>query len=126
MREKPERIVYPLTFVFKREGRLWSALACEIDVASCGRNLAEAREGIKEAVELHLSYMLEHGLRDKIANPVPAEAMTEFCEGRGTVKFEYHTAIVDLEQKPEAPAVSMQFVRSELAPVDCRYAAVAH
>ena len=119
MRQKPVRIVYPLTFVFKREGRLWSALACEIDVASCGKNLAEAREGIKEAVELHLSYMLEHGLRDKIANPVPAEALREFMElGDAPPTIESHTLLVTLTSE-----IQMEFVPTALAP--CQLIAAA-
>jgi predicted RNase H-like HicB family nuclease len=115
-----ERVVYPFTFVFKQEDGQWAALACEVDVASCGSTLEEARDGLKEAVGLYLAYMIEHGLRDQVARPVSREGLTEFCQGEHTV--EYHAAIVDIISRPVVRLSSTQFVRSELAPADCRYA----
>jgi len=120
MGQTAERLAYPFTFLFRREGKQWSALACEVDVASCGDTLEEAREGLKEAVELYISYMLENGLRDKVARPVPREDLAEFCSGKHEV--EYYAMIVDLVPRPAPHLLEMQFVRSELAPADCRYA----
>jgi predicted RNase H-like HicB family nuclease len=114
-----ERIAYPLTFLFRQEGEEWSSLACEIDVASCGGTLEEAREGLKEAVELYVSHMLEQGMRDRIGRPVPEEALREFMsEGEGPPRTEYHTLLVTLAAVPE-----MEFVPSEIAPVARRPAA---
>jgi predicted RNase H-like HicB family nuclease len=121
MRQKAERLVYPLTFVFKQEGDQWSALACEVDVASCGDTLDEAREGLKDAVELYVSYMLENGHREKVARPVPAGDLAAFCTGKHVV--EYHALILDLIARPVLRLSEVRFIRSELTPVDCRYAA---
>lgn len=120
MGQTAERVVYPFTFIFRREDNEWSALACEVDVASCGSNIDEARDGLKEAVELYLSYMIEHGLRDQVARPVPSDDLAEFCQDE--CKIEYHALIVDIVTHPVVRLVGMEFVRSELAPANCRYA----
>jgi predicted RNase H-like HicB family nuclease len=115
MRQKSERIAYPLTFLLHPEGDQWAALACEVDVASCGDSLDEARGMLKEAVELYVSYLLEHGRRDDIARPVPAEALQEFVEdGDLPPTVESHTLLVTL-----TPKVRMEFVPTGLAP-SCR------
>lgn len=119
MGQKAERVVYPFTFVFAREGTEWSALACEVDVASCGGSIDEAREGLKEAVGLYVSYMIENGLRDELARPVSKEELAELC--RGEHEVEYHAMIVDILPRPAPQPVSMEFVRSGLTPADCRY-----
>ncbi len=116
MGQQAGRLVYPLTFVFKQEDDQWSALACEVDVASCGDTLDEAREGLKDAVELYLSYMLENGFRDKVARPVPQQDLVEFCAGERIV--EYYAAIAELV--PISP-LRLELIRSELEPADCRY-----
>ena len=121
MGQKSERLVYPLTFVFRQEGDQWSALACEVDVASCGDTLEQAREGLKDAVELYISYMLENGLRGKVARPVPATDLAELCGSR-QVTVEYHVLGLDLISGPVPRPAQMEFVRSELTPADCRYA----
>lgn len=121
MGPKAERLVYPLTFLFRQEHGQWSALACEVDVTSCGDSLDEAREGLEDAVELYVLYMLENGLRDKVARPVPTADLTEFCSG-GDVEVEYHSLSLDLIPQPVLRLTEVAFVRSELTPVDCRYA----
>jgi predicted RNase H-like HicB family nuclease len=117
--EDSERAVYPFTFVFKQEGEQWAALACEVDVASCGSTLDEAREGLQEAVELYVTYLLEHDLRDQVARPVPAEVLAEFCQGGH--RTEYHSLIVDIVTRPAAHLKRMEFVPSQLEPADCRH-----
>jgi predicted RNase H-like HicB family nuclease len=119
MRQKPERLAYPLTFVFHMEGDQWAALACEVDVASCGSTLDEAREMIKEAVELYVSYLLEHDRREDIARPVPAEALQEFVDDGDTPPtVESHTLLVTL-----TPEIQMEFIPTGLAP--CQLIAAA-
>lgn len=120
MGKRAERVLYPFTFIFKQEDTEWSALACEVDVASCGSSLDEAREGLKEAVELYLSYMIEHGLRDDVARPVPDDDLAELCQGKHIV--EYHAAIVEIMTFPALHLVGTEFLRSELTPADCHYA----
>ena len=123
MGQKAERLAYPLTFVFMQEGDQWSALACEVDVASCGETIDEAREGLKDAVELYISYMLENGLRHQVARPVPPQDWVEFC-GKSQPTIEYHTLILDLLCAGPTPQLSeIAFVRSEVTPAYCgRYA----
>ncbi len=119
MGQKAERIAYPLTFLLRREGGQWSSLACEVDVASCGETLEEAREGLKEAVGLYISAMLEEGKRDSIARPVPQDALREFmAEGDEAPRIEYYTLIV-----VPVPDMEMEFVPSELAPAGSSLAA---
>ncbi len=120
MGQTAERVVYSFTFVFKQEDDAWSALACEVDVASCGSSIEEAREGLKEAIELYLSYMIEHGLREQVERSVPHDDLAEFCQGEYTV--EYHAAIADIIARPTIHLTGTEFVRSELSSADCRYA----
>ena len=117
MGQTAERALYPFTFIFKQEDTEWCALACEVDVASCGSSLDEAREGLKEAVELYLSYMIEHGLRDEVARPVPQDALAELCQGKHIV--EYHAAIAEIITRPALRLITTEFLRSELTPADC-------
>ena len=119
MGQTAERALYPFTFIFTHEDSGWCALACEVDVASCGGNIDEAREGLKEAVGLYLSYMIEHGLRDEVARPVPHSDLAELCQGEHVI--EYHAAIVEIITRP-AIHIGTEFLRSELTPADCRYA----
>ena len=41
------------TVVIKKEGKLYSALAPELDIASQGKSIEEAKKNIKEAIELY-------------------------------------------------------------------------
>ena len=49
---KPEPL--DLHVLIEKEGRLYSALCLELDVASQGRTPAEAKKSIVEAIELYL------------------------------------------------------------------------
>jgi predicted RNase H-like HicB family nuclease len=114
--QTPERVLYPFTFIFKQEDSAWCALACEVNVASCGNTPDDAREGLKEAVELYLSYMIEHGRRDEIARPTPKEDLAEICQGDYVV--EYYAALVDITTQPVFH-LGTEFLRSELTPANC-------
>lgn len=120
MKQTVERVAYPFTFIFKREDGEWSALACEVDVASCGSSVDEARDGLKEAVELYLAYMIENGLRDQVERRVPSADLAEFCQGEHQV--EHYALIVDIIQRPAIHPSAMEFVHYGLNPIDCRYA----
>jgi predicted RNase H-like HicB family nuclease len=117
-----ERVVYPFTFVFTQEDGEWSALACEVDVASCGSSLDEARKGLEEAIELYLGYMIGHGLSSEIERPVPRDDLVELWQGNPTI--ERHALIVDIITYPVVQLSAMEFVRSALTPADCRPALV--
>ena len=67
-----------LTGIVKKEGRQYSALCLELDVASCGDTQEEAMQALKDAVETYIQYMVEEGRKDEIYRPVPLEALREF------------------------------------------------
>ena len=58
------------THVTKKEGKSYSSWCPELDVASQGDTVEEARYNLKEAVELHVETMIQNGdlqeLLDKI------------------------------------------------------------
>jgi len=112
-----ERLAFPLTLLYKQEGDLWAALACEVDVASCGDSLDEARAMLREAVELYLTEMLASGQRTQIERPVPPEALAEFIgEDRENARIERVTAILWTE--PGEREYRTEFVPSLTTPVD--------
>jgi predicted RNase H-like HicB family nuclease len=118
------RVAFPFTFLFKREDGVWAALACEVDVASCGDTLDEARKALKDAVELYVVTMLEEGGEDRISRPVPRAALAEFMgDDPQAVTVEHLTMIAQLAGVPLARVTGIEFVRSMVAPVDCTRAA---
>lgn len=50
--------------LIKKEGKLYSALCLEFDVASQGRNVEEAKKNIREAVEFYIEDMVKHGTKE--------------------------------------------------------------
>jgi predicted RNase H-like HicB family nuclease len=50
-----------VTFIFKKEGKKWTAYCKELGTASFGRSLPEALRRIKEAVLLHLNTLEDVG-----------------------------------------------------------------
>jgi predicted RNase H-like HicB family nuclease len=122
MADTQDRVAYPLTFLLKKEGDAWASLACEVDVASCGDTLEEAREMLKEAVALYVTDMVETGELDKIARPVPKEGLVEFAtDPPGELHFEYHTLLVSLSTTPP----TLEFLPSMVRPTDCQPAVAA-
>jgi predicted RNase H-like HicB family nuclease len=116
------RVAFPFTFLFKCEDGVWSSLACEIDVASCGDTLDEAREALKDAVELYVTTVLEEGVLDidRISRPVPRDALAEFMgDDPKAVTTEYLTMIAALTQVPLTPITGIEFLRSVVRPADC-------
>jgi predicted RNase H-like HicB family nuclease len=67
-----------LTGIMKKEGRQYSALCLELDVASCGDTREKAMKALRDAVETYVQYMVEEGREDEIYRPVPLEALREF------------------------------------------------
>jgi predicted RNase H-like HicB family nuclease len=122
MVDKQERVAYPLTFLLKKEGNVWASLACELDVASCGDSLDEAREMLKEAVALYVTDLVESGELDKVARPIPKEALVEFAtDPPGELHVEYHTLLVYLKSVPP----TLEFLPSMVRPADCQPAVAA-
>jgi len=65
------------TVVFRRDGKFYVALCLELNVASQGESLEEAKENIADAIHEYLSYMQENNLLGEI-QPVPFEILREF------------------------------------------------
>ena len=55
-----------LTFVLKKEKGGYSALCPELDVASQGKTVAEAKEHLKEAIEGFLLVAKQEGILDEV------------------------------------------------------------
>jgi predicted RNase H-like HicB family nuclease len=56
----------------------YASLCIELDVASCGRTKAEAVEGVKNAIEAYIEYMVSENRGHEISRPVPMEELREF------------------------------------------------
>ncbi|MGQ9627440.1 MAG: type II toxin-antitoxin system HicB family antitoxin [Anaerolineae bacterium] len=65
------------TVLFKKDGKFYVALCLELNVASQGETLAEAKQNIKEAINEYISYMRENDLLDEI-QPTPFEVLRAF------------------------------------------------
>ncbi len=73
-----ESAVKPLTCLIKKEGNQYASLCVELDIASCGKNKREALEGLRDAAEAYLEYMIAENRRDEIYRPVPINELKEF------------------------------------------------
>jgi predicted RNase H-like HicB family nuclease len=67
-----------LTCLVKKEGRNWSSICIELDVASCGNTRQEAIDGLQRVIESYVEYMTEEGRTAEIIRPVPISALREF------------------------------------------------
>ena len=65
------------TGIIKKDGDFYVALCLELNVASQGKSIAEAKQMLEEACEEYLSYMRDEGLEDEI-RPVSLELLREF------------------------------------------------
>ncbi len=68
----------PLTCLIKKEGSQYASLCVELDIASCGKNKKEALDGLRDAAEAYLEYMIAENRRDEIYRPVPIDDLKEF------------------------------------------------
>jgi len=120
-----ERLLFPLGFLLKREGALWASLCPELDVASCGQTLEEARQALKDAVETYVMYMLEEGRRDEISRPASQADIEEFLtDPPGEHAYECQVLVVTIAGEPAAPTA--EFFQPELCPVPiCEHLAAA-
>ncbi|MFH1008243.1 MAG: hypothetical protein V1800_12210 [Candidatus Latescibacterota bacterium] len=66
------------TGLVKKEGNQYASLCVELDSASCGHTKREAIEGLKNAIEAYLSYMISEERAHEIYRPVPMKAFKEF------------------------------------------------
>ena len=68
----------PFTCLLKKEGNQYASLCVELDIASCGKNKKEALEGLRDAAEAYLEYMIAENRRAEIYRPVPIDELKEF------------------------------------------------
>ncbi|HLC85559.1 MAG TPA: type II toxin-antitoxin system HicB family antitoxin [Candidatus Nanoarchaeia archaeon] len=61
-----------LGVIVKKEGTGYSAWCPELDVASQGKSIEEARKNLKEAVEVHVQTMIEMGDMGMLRNKTSA------------------------------------------------------
>ena len=66
------------TCFVKKEGNQYASLCLDLDIASCGRTKKEAIEGLKNAIETYIEYMVAEGRTHEIYRPVPMNALKDF------------------------------------------------
>ena len=59
-----------LTAIIEKEGTMYSALCPEIDIASQGADVAEARQNLKEAIELFFETASESEIKMRMHDEV--------------------------------------------------------
>jgi len=59
------------TCLVKKEGNQFASLCVELGIASCGDTRKEAIEGLKNAIEAYLEYMIYEGRENEIYRPFP-------------------------------------------------------
>ena len=66
------------TCLVKKEENQYASLCIELDIASCGHTKKEAVEGLKNAIEAYLEYMISEKREKEIYRPVPMNALKDF------------------------------------------------
>ncbi len=114
MKQDSNLVAFPLTFYLKREGERWSALSPEVTVASCGETLDDARQGLQDAIETYVLYMLSEGRLSAIARPMEQKDLGDFISDPvGECVIEEHVLLAALGvEEPNRPELS--FVPSQL------------
>ncbi len=70
-----------LHILIEKEGGLYSSLCLELNVASQGKTVVEAKENMKEAIELYLEDVWEAGdEKEFIPRPAPAEEWLKYFQ----------------------------------------------
>ena len=65
--------------VIEKEKNQYSALCLELDVASCGKTIEEAKRNLIEAVKLYITDVLEDGEeKEFIPRPVPKSVVEKY------------------------------------------------
>ncbi|MDI6736834.1 MAG: hypothetical protein QME42_11710 [bacterium] len=67
-----------LTCLVKKEEDQYASLCVELDIASCGSTKKESVQGLKNAIETYLEYMVSEGREDEIYRPVPMNELKDF------------------------------------------------
>ena len=76
-------VEHPYTVILRQDEGHFVALCLELNIASQGDSVDEARRNINDAIVEYLDYMRESGAENEI-EPVPFEVLKEFLlEGLG-------------------------------------------
>ena len=125
---KRERLVFVLGFVFKQSDDQWASICPEMNVASYGADLDEARQGLQSIVEAYVTYTLAKGRTDDILRPLKPEDLDDILSEPpppGADRYECYVLIVTLPKETgtdHAPTPAFEFLRSE----DCPQPIVGH
>lgn len=84
------------TCLVKSEGNQYASLCVELDIASCGATKDKAIEGLRNAIEAYLEYMIEESRNDEIYRPVPMKDLKDFIFS-GHFKEEQSLKAISLE-----------------------------
>ena len=71
------------TCLIKKDDDQFASLCVELDVASCGRTKDEALDGLKNAIETYIRYMIDEGREKDIYRPVPMKELKDFLFPEG-------------------------------------------
>ncbi|MBM3239881.1 hypothetical protein FJZ31_26655 [Candidatus Poribacteria bacterium] len=67
-------LILQIHALIEKDGEFYSALCLELDVASQGKTVEEAKINLQEAIELYLEEVYESGLEEEfIPRPAPME-----------------------------------------------------
>ncbi|MBU0567962.1 hypothetical protein KJ693_02735 [bacterium] len=85
-----------LTCLAKKEGNQYASLCVELDISSCGSTKKEAVQGLKNAIEAYLEYMVSEGRENEIYRPVPMNELKDFLFPEQTI-YEQQLKAIPLE-----------------------------
>ena len=86
------------TCLVKKEGDQYASLCIELDIASCGSTKTEAVDGLKNAIETYLEYMISVNREGEIYRPVPMNELKDFLFPEATI-YEQPLEAISLEFK---------------------------
>ena len=73
------------TCFVKEEDDQYASLCIELDEASCGSTKEKAIEGLKDAIETYLDYMVSEKKESEIYRPVPMDELKHFLFPKTTI-----------------------------------------
>ena len=85
------------TGLVKKEGNQYASLCVELDIASCGQTKKQAIEGLKNAIEAYLEYMISERRANEIYRPVPMNELRDFLFPQDTPIYEQPLKAISLE-----------------------------
>jgi predicted RNase H-like HicB family nuclease len=78
-----------LTAIIEKEGNMYVALCPEVDVASQGRSVNEARANLKEALELFFETASTEEIRERLHGEVKTGTLSSIIRQSGLARTEF-------------------------------------